>query len=179
MRSSSPVLSTILLLVTLSIPQSNFAQPKYIEITANRVNIRVGPGTSFPVVGKTQRGDIFELHGTEGRWYRIRMFSVNWRYVHKSLAKLTPHAVSLPNRTSVRRAVFRALVDAEDRAEAKADRKYPLEDKHGRPIAGNLRKNIDYMWLLGDRYKLEVMHRFRVQPPIHDTIISEGVKKNW
>ena len=110
---------------------------------------------------------------------KIRLFSVNWRYVYRPLTEITPYVLSIPKRDSTRRDIFRALVKAEDRAEAKADRKYPLEDRGGRPISKNVKKNLDYMWLLSDGYKLEVMHRFRVAPPIHSIITREGIRKNW
>lgn len=171
--------SILFLLALVSIPFSAFGETKYIRITTNGVNIRSGPRTSFPIVAKGWEGDVFELQGRRGEWYKIRMFSVNWRYVHRSLAQVTSYSVSLPNRLSTRRKIFRGLVDAEDRAEDKADEMYPLENKSGRSIPGNMKKNIDLMWLLSDRYKLEVMHRFRVQPPIHEAIIGEGIKKGW
>lgn len=167
------------LLLALLIPFTIFAQPRYIEITADQVNIRVGPRTSSIVVSKARKGDVFELHRKEGRWYKIRMFSVDRRYVHRSFAKATPYVVSIPNQVAVRRDIFQALMRAEDRAEAEADRKYPLEDGYGRPISANIEKNLDYMRLLNDRYKLRVMHRFKGQPPIHGIIITEGLKKNW
>lgn len=179
MRSNGFVSSMIVFFLALLLPGTVLAQAKYVRITANRVNIRGGPGMSSPIVAKARKGDVFELHGKDGRWYRIRMFSMRWRYVYRSLAKAVPYVVSIPNQASLRRNIFRALVRAEDRAEEKADRKYPLEDRSGRPISGNIKRNIDYMWLLNDRYKLEVMHRFKVQPPIHGIVISEGVKKNW
>lgn len=179
MRSNGFIRSIIFFFLAVLIHSPIFAQAKYAKITANRVNIRAGPSTSSLIVAKARKGDVFELHGKERRWYKIRMFSLNWRYVHRSLAKATAYVVSMPNQVSVRRDIFRALVRAEGRAEVEADRRYPLEDRYGRPISGNMKKNIDHMWLLNDRYKLKVMHRFRVQPPIHGIIISEGIKKSW
>jgi SH3-like domain-containing protein len=175
-RLAQSVILSVLLMVT---PVAIFAQATYIRITANRVNIRTGPSTSYPIAAKARKGDVFEFHGREGKWVRIRLFSVNWRYVYRPLTEITPYVVSIPKRDSSRRDIFRALVKAEDRAEAKADQKYPLEDRAGRPISKNVKKNLDYMWLLSDGYKLEVMHRFRVAPPIHSIITREGIRKNW
>jgi hypothetical protein len=160
-------------------PSEVFAQPKYAKITADAVNIRVGPSLSSQIVSRARKGDVFELHGKEGKWYRIRLFSATLRYVSRSLAEATSFVASPPGEVSVRQSIFRALMRAEDRAEAEADRKYPLEDGRGRLIPGNVRKNIDTMWLLADGYKLQAMHRLQVQPPIHDKIIGEGIRKNW
>jgi len=179
MDSNRIPLSIIVFLLAMSTASTVFGEAKYITIMANGVNLRAGPNTSSPVVAKAWKGDVFEFHGKDGKWYRLRIFSVNWRYVHRSLAEVTPYVVSTPNQSSIRREIFRALMKAEDRAEAKADQKYPLEDKYGRPISSNTKKNLDYMWVLSDRYKLEVMHRFRVQPPIYNIVLQEGIKKNW
>jgi len=162
-----------------AIPPAILAQDRYIRITANRVNIRAGPSTSSVIVAKARKDDVFELHSMEGEWYKIRLFSVNWRYVHKSLAEPAFYVASIPGKASIRRGLFRALLQAENRAEANADQRYPLEGRAGRPIPGNIKRNMDYMRLLDDRYKLEVIHKFDVQPPIHDIIISQGVKYSW
>jgi len=169
----------VIFLLALLSPSAVLGETKYIRITADRVNIRASPSTSSPVVAKARKGDVFGLHGKEGKWFKLRMFSVDSRYVHRSLAEISSYVVSLPRQVSTRREIYRRLLDAEGRAETEADRKYPLEDRRGRPIPGNLNKNLAYMWLLSDRYKLEVMHTFRVQAPVHTVIISEGVKSNW
>ncbi len=179
MGSRKVVPSVAFFLVFVLIHYRILAEAKYIEITANHVNIRVGAGESYPIVSKARKGDVFELHGKEGKWYKIRMFSLNWRYVHRSLAETTSYVVSMPDQVATRREIFRAFLRAEDRSEIKADADYPLEARNGRPISGNLRKNIDYMGLLNDRYLLEVAHKFKVQPPIYMAIIREGIRKNW
>ncbi|MBW2059726.1 MAG: SH3 domain-containing protein [Deltaproteobacteria bacterium] len=155
------------------------AQAKYVRITGNRVNIRAGPSTSFPVVAKARKGDVFELLGKEGRWYRVRMFSMRHRYVHRSLAEVVAYSVSIPKVVSLRRKIFGALLRAEERAGREADRRYPVEERSGRPLAGNTKRNSDYFSLLSDRYKLMVMHRFKVQPPLYDVLMGEGVRRNW
>ncbi|NIQ38644.1 MAG: SH3 domain-containing protein [Proteobacteria bacterium] len=179
MRSYRIARFTIFFLLTVLAPLSTFPQSRYVKITANRVNVRDGPDTSSPIVAKARVGDVFELQGRDGKWYKIRMFSVNLRYVHKSLAEVTHYSVTPPKGVSTRRKIFKAFVRAEDRAEQEADRTYPVENKYGRPISGNVKRNIDYMWFLSDRYKLGVMHRFNVQSPIHSIILEEGIRKNW
>lgn len=173
------LLALIVFGILAAIPSAVLPQGRYIRITANRVNIRAGPSTSSVIVAKARKDDVFELHGMEGAWYKTRLFSMKWRYIHKSLAEPDFYVASIPDRTSTRRGLFRALLQAENRAEAKADQRYPLEDRSGRPIPGNMKRNMDYMRLLDDRYKLEVIHKFNVQPPIHNIIISQGVKYNW
>jgi hypothetical protein len=179
MRLDRLFFSTLLLSLAVLGPETVRPETEYAIITASRVNIRTAPSTSSGIVGKARKGDVFELHGKKGGWYRIRMFCPAYRYVHRSLVNPTPYVVSAPEKATTRRDIFVALVKAEDRAETEADRKYPVEDRRGRPVSGNVRKHLDYLWLLSDRYKLRVTHSYKVQPPIHDSIIQEGIKRRW
>lgn len=161
------------------VPSTVVADVDYIEVVGKVVNVRAGPDTSSDVVAEARKGDIFELQGQEGEWYEIDMFSGEWRYIYKPMAKKVTYTLLLPTSISTRRSIFRALSSAEARSQAEADRKYPMADRYGRPISGNMERNIDYMRLLDDRYKLEVFHQFGVQPPIYIKLIVEGVEKEW
>ena len=169
MRFRKVVLSTVFFLLTTLILSSSSAQEKCVEITGNVVNIRFSSSTSSAIVSKARKGDLFKLGAEESQWYRIVMFSGEYRCVHKSLARLRQCAISLPSQVSTRRKIFTALLEEEDRAQAEADQKYPHDWE----------KNTDYMRLLNDRYKLAVMHRFGLQPLAYKKIIAEGVKKKW
>lgn len=179
MKCKRLILSMIFFALATLCSSSVLAQDKYIKITGDQVNIRIASSTQSSIVSKGRKGDVFELRGEEGEWYKINLFSGEWRYVHKSLAKVMTYDVSLPKLVSIRLQIFRALLRAEDRAQAEADQKYPIADKYGHPFPENVVRNIDYMRLLDDRYKLEVIHKFEVQPPTYRKIIVEGVKKNW
>ena len=145
------------------------AANKYVEITVHPANIYTEPKTTSSVVTKSEKGDLFELRGEESQWFKINLFSGEWRYVQKSVAKITSREISLPSMESKRLEIFSAILAAEDNAQSEADRRYP----------NNLSKNIDYMRLLNDRYKLDVVHKYGVQPPVYIKIVVEGVKKNW
>jgi SH3-like domain-containing protein len=173
------ILWIIMILTGLLAPHSSFAEAEFVAIIGDHVNIRTGPTTSSQVVAKARRGDVFELLGKKGKWYRIRMFSPNYRYVHRSLGRKISYTPSTPDQPSIRRDIFKALLKAENTAEVKADQKYPVQDKDGAPLSGHVQKNLELMWLLMDRYKLESMHRFKVQSPIHDSILEEGIKNSW
>jgi len=157
------VYSTIL--VAKSIPAT------FVEITGNTVNIRTGPSTSTTIVTQAKKGDIFELEGETKGWYKINMFSGEYRYVYKSLAKPTTYAISLPSSASIRQKIFNLLGEAEDRAMDEADQKYPMN------IPNNTNKNIDYERLLIDKYKLTIFHKFKVQPVIYRKLIVEVIRE--
>ena len=179
MRTNRILLLLLIFLGCPCVPRVCLGGAQYAEITADRVNIRTGPATSSAIVAKARRGDVFEFHGREGNWYRIKMFSPNSRYVHRSLVQKAQYVHAVPNVVSIRRDIFQALVRAQNRADVKADETCPIQDRRGKPLSDNVRENLELMWLLTDRYKLHVMHTFEAQPPIHDIIIHEGIKKGW
>jgi SH3-like domain-containing protein len=144
---------------------------QFIEITGNIVNIRTGPSTSTTIVAQAKKGDIFELKGEINGWYKINMFSGEYRYIHKSLAKLTTYTISLPSSASIRQKIFSLIGEAEDRAMDEADQKYPMN------ISNNIDQNIDYERLLIDKYKLTIFHEFKVQPVIYRELIVEVIKE--
>jgi uncharacterized YkwD family protein len=44
---------------------------KEIEVTANQLNIRTGPGTSYAIIGTLYQGNVVSVVGTLGSWYVI------------------------------------------------------------------------------------------------------------
>ena len=141
----------------------------YIKVITSNVNIRFGPSSSSIVITQAKEGNIFKLNSKKGDWYEIVMFSGEYRYIHQSLCEKHDYVVVSPESEQLRKKVFRALLSAEDKATAAADRKYP----------NDIIRNIDYSRILYDKYKLEVLNSFSLQPPVYSEIIFEGVKNKW
>ncbi len=157
------------LIVTMSVPA--YSTDQYVQVTGDNVNIRFSPSTSSQITTVARKGDIFKLEGEEQEWYRISMFSGEYRYIHKSLGQELFYEPEVPASVSVRQQMYKAFWDLEGRAMTDADRRYP-------PTI-NIMKNIEYSRILEDKYKLEVVHQFDTQAPIYLKIAVEGVEKNW
>ncbi|MBA7538699.1 hypothetical protein ES705_30976 [subsurface metagenome] len=99
------------------------------------------------------------------------MFSGEYRYVHKSLAKLTTYTISLPSSASIRQKIFNLIGEAEDRTIDEADQKYPIN------IPNNINQNIDYQRLSIDKYVLTIFHEFKVQPVIYIELAVEVIEE--
>lgn len=85
---------------------------------------------------------------------------------------------------SQRKELFRAIVTAEDRADADAQRMYPLSDplKPGYSQAkarAKVRKQADARNTLGEKYKAEVARKYGVTEEQLQDISVEGIEKNW
>ncbi len=155
----------------LALTGSALSANQYVEITAYRANIRSGPATSASLVVTAHRGDVFELLDEGQNWYQLHLFSGEVRHLHKSLAQPISYQPEVPENTSLRRQIFQALNEAEERVIQEADRRFPPNTRLGR--------NLQYQTQLRDKYKLEVMHRLDAQPPVYRRISIEGLQKSW
>lgn len=160
---------TIVLCFFLFLVINPFFGQDYVQIIKSSVNIRFSPTTSSSVIAQANNGNIFNLEGEKVDWYEISMFSGEYRYIYKSMCKKVNYTMNLPESEQIRKAVFKALLNAEDKAQAEADRKYP----------NDIFKNIDYQRMLDDKYKLKVIDNSNLQPPIYRKLIIEGVQKKW
>lgn len=165
MKKTAIISTVFLFLITYA-----FSAPRFVTTTRN-ANIRSQPSTKATLVATTERGDIFQLIEETGKWYQIEMFSGEERFLYKTLAKITVYEPSLPETIEERRTVFKEWNDVDAAVRADANRKYPPES--------NLKRNLDYLHLQLDRRKLEIAHKFKLQPPDLRRIILEGSFKGW
>ena len=171
MKPNRSVMIFCVVFLSLLIRPSEAGRNEYIQVAADNVNIRTAPTTNSEIVGKAQKGDIFEMEERKGSWYRIHMFSGESRWVHASLAKPIWFEPSVPDEVSVRQDIYQGWVRAATQAQREADEEYPPEK--------DLARNLRLSQLLQDRYKLDLMHDFGVQPPIYRRIVLEGNQKGW
>jgi len=159
---------TLILLIFLA--NLGLAAPRFIE-TIRNANIRAGASTRATLVATSQKGDVFQLINENDKWYIVSMFSGDERYIYKTLARITAYTPTLPETIEQRREVFQAWKDADASAQAEADRRYPPDR--------NLKRNLNYMKLQVDRKKLDIAHKFKLQPPDLRRIVLEGNFKGW
>lgn len=150
---------------------------KVAEITVDKCNIYTSPDSSSFIVAQAQQGDMFELEGEEIGYYKITMFSGEWRYVPKSAANSVKYRVSLPS-DSVCRILWDTSGKIERQAMKESDSKYPLQNKVTyNTEKDNINNNIEYSRILVDRYKLEMFRKYRIQPVVYKEILGWGLKK--
>ena len=158
------------------------AQQQYIKLVADEVPIRFAPSPTSPLVATGRKGDIFELSTETPDWFEIYMSSGEGRFVAKSAAQVVEYKILLPDSRTLRQEIYLALRNAEQRSKADADRKYPqLPYRAHDPRTLDAWRaqddmNIEYQRILNDRYKLEVMHQFNVQPPIYGSLIEVPIR---
>ena len=144
------------------------AADTYVELVVDRVPILESTGTKAAVVGYGNRGEIFELSGDTGTFYELHLFSGEARYISKLQAKPANYTPTAPANIGRRQDLFRALERAETHA---------IIEAHQRTVS--IEREVRYRRFLDDRYKLEVVHKFEVQPPDHRLVQTEGAKAQW
>jgi hypothetical protein len=145
---------------------------RYVEVTAESAPV-YSLKAGGEVLGRVSRGTRLKVSGRRGpagEWHEVYLFSGEARYLRRSAAKLTDYRVEPPTNETVRRQVFAALLAAEDKAQKEADRLVP---------SAEIMRNIGVMRVLDDKYKLQAMQRFKIDPPVYGPIVVEGATKNW
>ena len=103
--------------------------------------------------------------------YEIQLFSGDSRYIHKSLARPVSYKPQAPEDLTLRQQIYEGLGKAAERAETEANERFPP--------GKDLKKNLDYVRFLNDRYKLELIQQYQVQSPIYRRIAIDGGQKSW
>lgn len=155
------------------------AAQDYVVMGTPLVNIRTGPSTGAMVVGRADKGDVFQVLGEEDGWYKVRMFSPDPRYVIKAEfvyplagdSLLPGHEMYLPSSTARIRSIFWDTEAGLDRAAREATEVIPVtlnRDRH------TYLKNI-----LEDRILLEMFHIHRMQPALYRNLVAEARTQQW
>lgn len=74
---------------------------KTAKVIKDSVNIRLGPGESYSIIGKAYRDNIVKIVEDSGEWYRIEPVNNSFGWVHKKFAnKISIVKKSVPQKTN-------------------------------------------------------------------------------
>jgi hypothetical protein len=161
MKKTSIALILLVTIFSLGI----FAETQYVQLIKNG-NIRFAPRIKSSLIVTALKGDIFKFINEKKSWVTINMFSGEYRYIHSSLVQKTNHKPSNTDK-NISKNIFNELQKAEDRAMKKSEKLYP----------NNLMKQIDYNRILDDKYKLELFHKYQVNPILYMDIVLQNINR--
>jgi hypothetical protein len=168
----------VLIAVAVHLSAAPASCREYAVMLSRNINIRTGPGTDRVIVGRAWKGDVFELSGETGNWWKIHMFSGDDRYVSKSWAArlsesqiLPGHGMKLPADVDARRAIYRDIQSALARARGEAEEMISA--------SLDVERNANVERVLEDRFVLEVFSIHSVQPALFPDLIEEGQDAEW
>lgn len=67
-----------------------FVTPKGLVITAERANLRNGPGTNYAVTKTLNRGERLQAIGKQGEWIQVQLPNGQIGWIHSSLVRESP-----------------------------------------------------------------------------------------
>lgn len=173
------ILPMVLLLGSL-LPDAGSAEPQdYVVMGTPLVNLRTGPSTEAIVIGRAEKGDIFQVVGQTEEWYQILMFSGETRYVTRSdfvypLSRdslSAAHGMTVPASTAQARSIFWDTEAGLDRAAREASEVIP------RTL--NLERHTVLRKILEDRILLETFHIHGLQPAVYQDLVAEARRERW
>ncbi|TNF49873.1 hypothetical protein EP232_01140 [bacterium] len=91
---SLSLLILVFLLVTVCF--SSIALADYIRIESSVLNVRQGPGTSYPVLFQAEAGDEFSLISIEGLWCHITLEDGGDAWVFRRFVNVIPGSIEGP-----------------------------------------------------------------------------------
>lgn len=155
------------------------APQDYVVMGTPLVNLRTGPSTNAMIIGRAEKGDIFEVVGQREEWYEIRMFSGETRFVTRSdfVYPLSSdgveegHGMSLPTSTARCRSIFWDTEEGLDRAAREALEIIP-------PTLNRERYTV-LKKILEDRILLEMFHIHGIQPALYRDLVAEARREGW
>ncbi len=81
---------------TSSSSQNNTSKVKIATITAAKVNVRSGPGTSYDIVSNANKGQKFTVQKVDGQWLKISLPEGKSGWIANWLASVSETTVSQP-----------------------------------------------------------------------------------
>lgn len=146
-------------LIPLSVLIACPLHAQYVTVTSEIAAVRAAASPTAQLVVYAHRDDLFKEYDKDSSWYRIVMFSGAIRYVRRSDAQERAAAPALGRDTTIRARVFQAIVEAQRSAAKEAAQRYPNDDRQ-----------IDWRWLLSDRYELPYFRLFHVPPARYEEL---------
>jgi SH3-like domain-containing protein len=180
--SARPALTAALALGVLSfaspLAAASSADPDYVVIVHQQVNLRTGPATDRAVIGKMEKGDLFRLASENDEWFEVELFSGGRGWVSKTMAaRLRPdqiiagHGLALPPDPTTQHSLYASVRVAQARAAREAAELVPpAVDATCHDTARRV---------IEDRLVLDVFHVYGVQPALFGELVDEAARRGW
>jgi len=147
----------------------------YVVTRTKNVNIRTSPTTKSYVVGKSMKGDIYEMIGEEGEWFVIKLFSENPRYINKCCtAKLESPVTTrlvLPESGDRCKSIYTSIQALKFRARREATELIPPT------VDEELNMNMQH--ILEDMHILNLFEIYSLNPAVYPIFIEKAIQNNW
>jgi SH3-like domain-containing protein len=88
----------LLLLFVIWSACSQAAAFTMVSVAGEKVNLRKGPSTRYPVIWELGKGFPLRVIGSQGNWIKVSDFEKDVGWLHKDLASRKPHLIVKTNK---------------------------------------------------------------------------------
>ena len=81
---------------------------KMVSVVGEKVNLRKGPSTQYPIIWELGKGFPLRIRGYKGNWIKVSDFEGDIGWVYKNLVSRKPHLVVKINKKSKARINIRS-----------------------------------------------------------------------
>ncbi len=71
-----------------------------VSVAGEKVNLRKGPSTQYPVIWELGKGFPLRVIGSQGNWIKVSDFESDVGWIYKNLVSRKPHLIVKTNRNS-------------------------------------------------------------------------------
>ena len=71
-----------------------------VSVSGEKVNLRKGPSTRYPIIWELGKGFPLKVVGSKGSWYKVSDFENDVGWIYKNLVSRKPHLIVKVNKNS-------------------------------------------------------------------------------
>jgi SH3-like domain-containing protein len=122
-RDSSKRIFGILLLLTLATwsVSNPAAGITMVSVSGEKVNLRNGPSTRYPIIWELGKGFPLKVIGSKGSWLKVSDFESDVGWIYKNLVSRKPHLIVKMHKNSTCKINFRSGPGAKYKIVGKAE----------------------------------------------------------
>jgi len=79
-----------------------------VSVAGEKVNLRKGPSTQYPIIWELGKGFPLRVIGSQGNWYKVSDFEGDVGWIYKDLIARKPHLIVKTNKNSKARINIRS-----------------------------------------------------------------------
>jgi SH3-like domain-containing protein len=148
-------ISLLLLLLTWSVC-GQAAGITMVSVAGEKVNLRKGPSTQYPIIWELGKGFPLKVIGSQGNWIKVADFENDVGWIYKNLVSKKPHLIVQTNKNSRARINIRSGPGTKYEIVGKAEYGVVFETlkrgdgwvkvRHEKGLTGWVKRNLLWGW---------------------------------
>jgi SH3-like domain-containing protein len=147
---------SLLLLLSTWLVCGQAAGITMVSVAGEKVNLRKGPSTQYPIVWELGKGFPLRVIGSQGNWFKVSDFESDVGWIYKNLVSKKPHLIVQTNKDSRARINIRSGPGTKYEIVGKAEYGVVFETlkrgdgwvkvRHEKGLTGWVKRNLLWGW---------------------------------